>query len=309
MSQITRRKPFIRKDKVPLYLMALPGLVYLIVNNYFPMAGLFIAFKNVNYAKGIFRSPWAGLTNFEFLFRTNDAWLIIRNTLCYNAVFIVLGVVLGVSVALMLNELVSKRLMKFCQTVILLPQLISMVMISYLVYAFLSSEYGFFNHSILPLLGAEPVNWYHEKSVWPFILVFVHQWKWIGYTSLLYLASVVGIDASLYEAAEIDGCRKIQQLGYITLPLLKPTIITMVLLQVGRIFYSDFALFYQVPMNSGSLYDVTNTIDTYVYRGLLQLNDIGMSSAASFVQSIMGFVLVLTTNLIVRKIDSESALF
>lgn len=297
------------KRSIPLYLMALPGLIYLIINNYVPMFGIIIAFKNINWRKGILGSPWAGFGNFEYLFKTKDAMTITRNTLCYNLVFIVVGTVLAIAVAILLNEVRSKRLKKLYQTVFLLPYLISIVVVSYLVYAMLSIDSGFINRSVLPILGIDPIAWYTEPKYWPFILVIVYLWKTFGYNSIVYYATLMGIDESYYEAAAIDGANRWQQICHVTLPSLAPTIITLTLLAIGKIFYSDFGLFYQVPMNSGPLLDVTNTIDTYVYRGLIQLNDLGMSSAAGVYQSIVGFVLVLTANYIVGRVDKDKALF
>lgn len=296
------------KKHLPLYLMALPGLAYLFINNYMPLPGLVLAFKNFNARKGVYGSDWAGLENFKFLFSTQDAFIITRNTLLYNLVFIILNAVCAIAVAIILSELTHK-IKKVYQSVILLPYMISMVIVSYLVFGFLSPENGFINKTILSALNMEPISWYMEKEYWPFILVFVNIWKGLGYNSIIYLSSIIGFDRSYYEAALIDGASKWKQIRYITLPLLKPTIIMLSLLAIGRIFYSDFGLFYQVPMNSGALYAVTNTIDTYVYRGLLELGDISLSAAAGFYQSLVGFVLVLTTNLIVRKIDPESSLF
>lgn len=297
------------KRSIPLYIMALPGLIYLIINNYVPMFGIIIAFKQVNWRKGILASPWVGLSNFEYLFKTKDAWTITRNTLCYNLVFIIVGTVLAITVAILLNEIRSKRLKKLYQTVFLLPYLISIVVVSYLVYAMLSIDSGFINRSILPIFGHEPIAWYTEPQYWPFILVIVYLWKTFGYNSIVYYATLMGVDESYYEAAAIDGANRWQQVCHVTLPALSPTIITLTLLAIGKIFYSDFGLFYQVPMNSGPLLDVTNTIDTYVYRGLIQLNDLGMSSAAGVYQSIVGFVLVLAANFIVSRVDKDKALF
>lgn len=297
------------KRSLPLYLMFLPGALYLILNNYIPMAGLIIAFKQVNWNKGILNSDWVGFANFEYLFKTKEAWIITRNTLLYNAVFIILGTVLAITVAILLNEIRSNRLKKMYQTVILLPYLISMVVVSYLVYALLSSENGFINLSILRPMNAQEISWYTEPKYWPAILVIVHLWKTFGYNCVLYYAVLVGIDRGYYEAAAIDGAGRWQQIVKITLPSLVPTIIVLTLMSIGKIFYSDFGLFYQVPMDSGPLYDVTNTIDTYVYRGLIRLNNIGMSSAAGFYQSVVGFVLVLFANYTVRRIDKENALF
>ncbi len=297
------------KRCIPMYLMALPGLVYLIINNYIPMSGIIIAFKNVNWRKGILASPWAGFSNFEYLFKTRDAWTITRNTICYNLVFIVLGTVMAIAIAILLNEIRSKKLKQVYQTVFLLPYLISIVVVSYLVFAMLSIDSGFINKSVLAALGKDSIAWYTEPKYWPFILVIVYLWKTFGYNSIIYYATLVGVDHSYYEAAAIDGATRWQQIRHVTLPALTPTIITLTLLSVGKIFYSDFGLFYQVPMNSGPLLDVTNTIDTYVYRGLIQLNDLGMSSAAGVYQSLVGFILVLAANKVVSCVDKDNALF
>lgn len=289
-----------------LHFMVIPGMIYFLVNNYFPMLGMFIAFKDIDFSKGIWASDWVGFKNFEYLFATGDAWIMIRNTVSYNLCFIVLGTMMGVTSGIMLNEVIFKKMKKFYQTSILLPQLISIIIIAYIVYAFLSNESGLING----LLGeGNEINFYNTRIYWPFILVFVYIWKSVGYSSIIYLSSIVGIDNSLFEAARVDGANKMKQIFLITIPLIRPTIITMVLLNVGKIFYSDFGLFLQVPMNSGSLFPVTQTIDTYVYRSLLTLNDIALSSAASVFQSIVGFAVVLLANGIVRKVDRENALF
>ena len=289
--------------------MALPGIAYLIINNYIPMGGMFIAFKNIDYGKGIFGSDWCGFKNFKFLFRSSDAFIIVRNTLLYNLAFIILGCIMGIIVGLFLNEVRSKVMKKTYQTIILLPQLISIIIVAYIVYAFFSNEAGFINNRILETFGAEKVNFYNTPFYWPFILIFVQIWKTIGYDSIIFFSSIISVDRNLYEAATIDGANRFAQIRYITLPLIKPIAITLVLMKVGRIFYSDFGLFYQVPMNSGALYSVTNTIDTYVYRALMNFNDIGMSSAAGVFQSIVGFVVILAVNGTVRKTDRENALF
>lgn len=316
MAAKAAEKPKLSKEKkrslmrrsIPIYLMALPGLIYLFINNYMPMPGIVLAFKNYKAKKGIYGSPWAGLKNFKYLFATSDAFIITRNTICYNLVFILVNTIAAIAVAIILSELTG-RLKKAYQSVILLPYLLSAVIISYLVFAFLSPENGFINNSILEPLGKEPVSWYQETKYWPFILVFVNLWKGIGYNCIIYLSTIISFDRGYYEAAAIDGATKWQQITKITLPLLRPTIIMLTLMAVGRIFYYDFGLFYQVPQNSGALLPVTNTIDTYVYRGLLELGDISMSAAAGVYQSLVGFVLVLLANLAVRKIDPDSALF
>ncbi len=293
----------------PIFLMMLPGLIYLAINNYLPMFGLIIAFKNIDYAQGLLGSPWAGFANFKFLFKTSDAYIITRNTLLYNGGFIALTLVCSVAVALLLNEIRVKWMSRVYQSVILLPFLISMVIVGYLVFAFLGNEQGFVNNSVLPKLGMEPISWYMEPKYWPYLLTLVQIWKSVGFTCIIYLASIIGIDPEYYEAATLDGANKWQQIRTITLPLILPTIIIMTLLSVGRIFYSDFGLFYQVPMNSGMLYDTTNVIDTYVFRGLLQNGDIGMSSAAGFYQSVVGFALVMAANWSVKRFSKDNALF
>lgn len=302
------------KEKVvsTLDFMIIPGMLYFVINNYIPMVGISIAFKKIDYSVGIWKSPWVGFENFKLLFShtgsifQSDAFIITRNTLLYNLVFIILGTVMGIIVGICLADIFSKTLQKFFQTSILLPQLISMVIVAYIVFAFFSNETGMINK----MLGDEnAINFYGEKAYWPFILVFVQVWKQLGYNAIIFLSSIVGIDRSIYEAARVDGASKWKQICHVTLPLLKPTIITLTLLNVGRIFYSDFGLFYQVPMNSGILYSVTDTIDTYVYRCLMVLNNISTASAASTYQAVVGFIIVFAVNMIVRRADKENALF
>ena len=293
---------------LPFYLMMIPGLAYLILNNYVPMFGIILAFKNFKYNKGIFGSDWVGLDNFKYLFQTGDALKITRNTLLYNASFIIIDMVLAVTVAIMLNDIRKNRHKKVFQTLLLMPYLVSMVVVSYVGYAFMSNT-GFLNNTLLPLMGAESVSWYTSPQYWPFIIIFVHVWHGIGYYCIIYLSTLVGIDPGYYEAAQLDGATKWQQIRYITLPFLKGTIIIMFLLSIGRVFYSDFGLFYQVPMNSGPLFDITSTIDTYVYRGLMQNYNVSMSAAAGAYQSLVGFLLVMLANYFVNRVSKENALF
>ena len=305
---ISKKRTAIKKW-APIYIMAAPGLLYLLINNYIPMLGLVTAFKKIDFRVGIFQSPWVGLDNFTYLFKTKDAFIITRNTIAYNVAFLIINTVLGVLFAIFISDIKGRKSRKIYQTSILLPYLMSTVIISYIVYAFLSPDKGMVNKSVLPLFGKAPISWYMEPKYWPFILTFVNTWKGIGYGCLVYIAGISGIDPHYYEAARIDGASKWQQICYITLPCLKQTVLTLNLLNIGKIFYSDFGLFFQVPMNSGALYDVTNTIDTYVYRSLMELGNVGMASASGFYQSLVGFVLVILTNLLVRKIDKDSALF
>lgn len=292
-----------------LFLMTFPGVLYLLINNYVPMFGIVIAFKDINFAKGIWASDWSGFKNFDYLFRTRDAYIILRNTISYNAVFIILTTALAIGLAIMLNEVRNRFMSRLYQSIVLLPFLISMVIIGYLVLAFLNVETGFVNKSILPALGIEPINWYNEPKYWPFILTIVKLWNSAGSLCVIYLAAIIGIDNEYYEAAEIDGASKWRQIRSITIPLISPIIIMMVLLAIGKIMYADFGLFYQVPLDSGILQSTTNVIDTYVYRALIKLGDIGMSSAAGLFQSVVGFILVIISNYVVRRIDKDQALF
>jgi putative aldouronate transport system permease protein len=307
MAQKIRRKS--AKSSLPLLLLTIPGMIYLLINNYIPMAGVVIAFKSQNFAKGIFGGDWIGLDNFAFLFKTKDAWIMTRNTILYNLAFIVIGTICAIIVALLMTELTKKFLSKFYQNALIIPSVISTVVISYIVYSFLNSDSGLINKTILSLFNLPEISWYSEAKYWPVIIVLVFIWKTAGYSSIVYMASIAGMDKSIYEAAKIDGAGKFRQIKDITLPLLKPTIIIMTLLAVGRIMNSDFGLFYQVPMNSGALYNTTQTIDTFVYRAMMQLNDTGMAAASGLYQSLVGFVLVMVANGIVRKIDSDNSLF
>ncbi|MDI4643532.1 ABC transporter permease [Cohnella hashimotonis] len=297
-----------------LALMIVPGMGYLVLNNYLPMVGVIIAFKNIDYSYNgllgkIIHSEWIGFSNFEYLFQSSDAWTITRNTILYNGTFIVLTTIVAVALAILLNEVRHRFFSRLYQSVILLPYLLSMVVVSYFVLAMLNEQNGFINKQALSQLGMEPISWYTEAKYWPYILTFVHLWKTAGYLCIVYLASIVGIDAEYYEAATVDGASRIHQIRMITVPLLKPTIVVMMLLAVGQIFYADFGLFYQVPLNSGAIQPTTDVIDTYVYRGLMKFGDIGMSSAAGLYQSTVGFVLVLLTNYMVRRRNRELALF
>lgn len=291
-----------------VYVMALPGLAYLLINNYIPMAGLVVAFKNFKAADGIWGSAWAGLSNFKYLFSTDNAWVITRNTLLYNIVFITAQTFFAIALAIVLSELRSRHVRKLAQSFVLLPYLISWVIASYLVYAFLGDN-GLINNSILAAAGADPVAWYSSPEYWPVILTVVNLWHNVGYYCVIYYASIVGVDTTLYDAARIDGASHWQRIRFVTVPCIRTTIITMVLLSLGRIFYADFGLFYQIPMNSGALFSTTNVIDTYVYRGLLEQGNIGMTAAACLYQSIVGFIVILAANGIVRKVDRDSAFF
>lgn len=300
------------KNKAML-LMVLPGTIWFFFFSYLPMAGTIISFKEYRYSRdgflaSILESKWVGLDNFKFLFSTNDAYIITRNTVLYNGAFIILGLIFSVGLAIILSEIINKRLSKSYQTAIFMPYFLSWVIVGYFVFSFLSLDKGLLNQ-ILGYVGIDPINWYSESKYWPYILVMINMWKLIGYNSVIYLAAVIGIDKSLYEAAMIDGANKWRQIRHITIPMLIPLMTILTLLAVGRIFYADFGLFYQVPRDSGMLYSVTNVIDTYVYRGLKTSGEIGMSTAAGLYQSVVGFTLVILSNYIVRKFNKDNALF
>ena len=268
---------------------------------------MILPFEKYRVNVGFLKSEWAGFDNFKYLYKSKDIVTATRNTIVYNLLFIFLGVIVSVTIALMLIEL-SRRWVKLYQTVIFLPYFISWVVGAFVIRAFLDMDHGILNH-LLRLMGKEPILWYNEPKYWPFIIVIVSIWKNMGHGAVIYYAALTGINPEYYEAAKIDGITKIKEIFYISLPMIRNVIIMMILLQIGKILNSDFGLFYNVPMNSSLLYKTTDVIDTFVYRSMISLGNIGMSSAATFYQSVFGFLLVITTNYITRKIDEESSLF
>ena len=295
------------KKNWELLLLAMPAIIYFLVFCYAPMGGAIIAFKYYNYIDGIFGSRWIGFDNFRFFFLSNDAWRITRNTLLYNAAFICLDTIVGVALALLLYEVKSRKCIKYYQTTMILPHFLSWVIIGYISYALLNPSYGLINQ-VLAVFGGEGVDWYATQGAWPFILVIFQIWQCIGLKTIMFYASVMGIDQSLFEAAKIDGANKWQQIKYITLPHLVSIITILTILAIGGIFRGDFGLFYQIPRDVGLLYPVTDVIDTYIYRGMKN-GDIGVTSAVGLFQSFVGMVLVLLTNAVVKKINPEHALF
>ena len=293
-----------------LSLLAAPCTIWYLLFAFLPMFGIIIAFKdfkiNGNFINSILTSKWVGFENFTFLFTSNDAWIVLRNTLGYNVVFIILGIVVPVALALMVSQLHGKRLGKMYQTAMFMPYFLSWVVVSAVVWGFLSYDKGLANQ-LVEGMGGDRVNWYMQKQYWPYFLIFMNLWKGLGYGMVVYLAAITGIDTSFYEAAVIDGATKWQQMRYITLPVMKTVIVMMFIMSVGRIFYSDFGLFYQVPRDSISLFSVTYTIDVMVYKSLKSAT-VGMASAAAFFQSVMGCITILAANAVVRKIDPESAM-
>lgn len=303
------------KKTLALLTMVAPTAVWLLLLRYLPMGGLVLAFKdyklnprNPTFIGSLQSSKWVGLKNFEFLFKTNDAWIMVRNTLCYNVVFIILGILIPVAFAIMMNEFTRKHVKKAYQTMMFFPYFLSWVVVSYFLNAFLDGQYGMIK-AMQEAAGKEVTSWYTTTGPWPYILVFMNLWKNVGYSTVLYLAAITGIDASQYEAAAIDGATKWQQTIYVTLPHLRTMIAILFIMNVGKIFASDFGLFYNVPMQSGALFPVTQTIDTYVYRTYMATGNPGMSSAAGLLQNVLGFICIMSANTIVKKIDAESSMF
>lgn len=312
MSQTTiavskTRKKVLLKRNIPLLLLALPALVYVFIFNYLPMFGVVIAFKDYKYSKGIFGSEWCGWDNFEAFFKSNDVFSVIKNTLGYSLEMLFLQVLLSIVIALLLYEITKKLWIKTYQTAILIPNFISWVLVSYIVFALLSHEYGIVNR-IIEWFGGEAIQWYDTPIYWQFILPIVYLWKACGHACILYYAALMGMDPSLYEAADIDGAGRWDKLIHITLPELAPIICTVLILGVGSAMSGNFGLFYQVPRQSAALYSTTDIISTYVYR-TLQEGNIGVSAAVGLFQSVAGTVLVLLANMSVKKINPDSAMF
>ena len=302
------------KDDTELSLLALPTTIWYLLFCFLPMFGIIIAFKNYKVYGGFLtsfiKSEWVGFNNFKFLFSSKDIWLILRNTLGYNVIFIILGIVAPVAAAIAVGQLHSKKLAKAYQTAMFMPYFLSWAVVAIVVNAFLHRSDGLVNHFIARMTGrSRPTDWYTVKSIWPPLLVAVNAWKSVGYSAVLYLAVISGISDEYYEAAVLDGASRWQQAKYITIPHLRFIISISIIMAMGNIFRGDFGLFYNVPMNSGRLYEVTDVIDTYIYRSLRVLNNVGMSTAAGLFQSAVGFFTLLLVNQIVRRIDPESSMF
>lgn len=295
------------KKNFPLTLLALPAAIYMLIFNYIPLYGLVLPFKDYKPRLGFFKSGWIGLTNFKFLLNNRQLTIAVKNTLIYNAVFIVAGTVVCIIVALMLYEM-SARSVKIYQTIIYIPHYISWVVAAYAFMVFLDMDYGILN-KIIKAFGGEAVLWYNTPKYWPPILVFAHVWKGFGYSAIIYYAALMGLDKSLFEAAELDGAGKLRQMWHISLPGIRSMIIMLFIMHIGKIFNADFGMFYNITLNSSLLYEKTDVVDTYIYRTLINLGDVGLSSAVTMVQAVLGFVLVVMANTIVTKLDSDSALF
>lgn len=291
-----------------LTLMALPTIIFFLIFSYMPMVGIIIAFKDYTYTGGIFGSEWVGFENFVFLFSSNDAVRILRNTVVYNVFFIITMMASAIGVALLLDTLTSRKAIKIYQSSMFLPHFLSWVIVAFIARGLFNYESGIFNQ-LLVSLGFDRYSWYTETKPWPFILTFAQLWKNVGYQALIYYGAIIGIDSSVYEAAEIDGATKWQVTRHIKIPLIRSTMIIMFIMAIGGIVKADFGMFYYLPNNQGPLYPVTDVMDTYIFRSLNVLGDIQSSSAASVFQSIVGFILVITSNWIVRKIEPENAMF
>lgn len=298
------------KKNGAVYLMFLPAGIFLILFNYLPLGGLVIAFKDFNFSKGIWGSRWMSpiLENFRFLFSSQAALRSFVNTLFLNSLFIISGVVCEVGLALLLNEIHGKFFKKFTQSLTLLPYFVSWVVVGVFTYNLFSTDNGLINH-FLTGIGLEKVSWYSRAEWWPAILTIVNRWKGTGYGAIIYFAAMSGIDSTYYEAAEIDRAGKWQQIRYITIPLLMPTIIVMTLLNVGKIMNADFGMFFAIVGDAPRLFSTTDVIDTFVYRSLRQTGDIGMASAAGFVQSVISFLLVVVSNRLAKRYDENSVIF
>ena len=308
-------KKFVRtlRENFIFLLMVLPGAAWLILFFYIPVFGNIVAFKDYHitgegFIDSVMKSKWVGFDNFKFLFSSKDAYIITRNTVLYNLGFIFLGLIVSVGIAIIFSELRSKRVVKVLQTSMLFPYFLSWVIISFFPDAFLNVDKGLVNH-ILTSLGMKAINFYSELWIWPALLLFLGIWKGFGYSSVMYYATIMGIDPTYYEAATVDGASKWQRIRNITIPQLSSLITVLTILAVGNIFRADFGLFYQIPHNAGALYSVTNVIDVYVYNGLTKSGDIGMTAAAGLYQSVVGLILVLISNIFARRIDKNSALF
>ena len=285
--------------------MALPVFLILFFIMYVPMAGLVMAFKNFNYADGIWKSPWNGIENFKFLLASKATFIsITKNTVLYYLIFTAIGTLLNVTLAIMIDKLVFKKMAKTMQTLMIIPVFISYAAVQFIVYAFISSDTGIINH----MLGTS-TRFYSAPKLWPWILLIVKIWKDTGYGSVLYMSVLAGIDSELYEAADIDGANSWQKIWNITIPSLIPMVTVMLLLSVGSVMHSDTGLFYQVTRNNGMLYSTTQVIDSYVLNAIFSSSNFGFVAATSFFQSVVGLLLMLFANFTVRKIAPENALF
>ncbi len=296
-----------KKNKA-LFAMLIPATAIIIIFAYLPMSGLVLAFKNYCFDLGVFGSEWNGIENFRYLFSSGTGLLITKNTILYNLVNLITSQILAIVIAIFVSEINKKLFKKVSQSLIFLPYFISWVIVGTFVYAIFNYETGLLNNMITSA-GGEAVNVYSMPGIWPIIICCFNAWKWCGYNSVIYIAAITGVDAEIYEAASVDGATIAQRIKNITLPSIFPTVITMLLLNVGRILRGDFEMFYQIVGNNGQLYNATDVIDTYVFRSLLQSSNLGMSAAASFYQSLLCFIIIMIVNTVVKHVNEDYALF
>lgn len=296
------------KKNRTLFLMALPAIAVMLVFAYLPMTGLILAFKNYRFDLGIFGSEWSGLENFKFFFNSGTGLLVTKNTILYNLFNLISSQVIAMAIAIILSELKGKYFKKISQSIIFLPYFISWIIVGAFVYNIFNYETGTLN-TILKSFHLSPVNLYDKPGAWVFIIAFFNSWKWVGYNSVIYIAAITSIDAECYEAADIDGANIFQKIKNITIPAITPTIIIIVLLNVGRIMRGDFQMFYQIVGNNGQLFNATDVIDTFVFRSLINSGDVGMTAAATFYQSMLCFIIIMVVNTIVKRADKDYALF
>lgn len=297
----------LKKNKV-LFLMLVPTFAFFLINSYIPMVGIYYAFTKYNYRGGLFGSPFVGMQNFEFLWKSGTLATITRNTLLYNIIFIILGNLLQIFVAILISRMVTRYFKKAVQSLMFLPYFVSAVILGVLVYNLFNYEHGLVN-GLMAIFGKQPLDIYNTPRYWPFIITIFYLWKELGYGMVIYLASIMGISDEYYEAAELDGANIFQQIRYITVPMLKPTFITLLLFSLGGIMHGQFDLFYQLVGNNGLLFGMTDIIDTYVYRTLTAYFDVGLGTAAGLYQSVFGFILIMAVNAAVKRVNEEYALF
>ena len=296
------------KKNKSLFAMLIPATAIIIIFAYLPMSGLVLAFKNYRFDLGVFGSEWNGIENFRYLFSSGTGLLITKNTILYNLVNLITSQILAIVIAIFVSEINKKLFKKVSQSLIFLPYFISWVIVGTFVYAIFNYETGLLNNMITSA-GGEAINVYSMPGIWPVIICCFNAWKWCGYNSVIYIAAITGVDAEIYEAASVDGATIAQRIKNITLPSIFPTVITMLLLNVGRILRGDFEMFYQIVGNNGQLYNATDVIDTYVFRSLLQSSNLGMSAAASFYQSLLCFIIIMIVNTVVKHVNEDYALF
>lgn len=296
------------KKNRALFSMIVPAVLLTIIFSYAPMAGMVLAFKNYRFDLGIFKSPFNGIENFRFLFVSGDGWRLTKNTILYNLLNLVTSQALAVIIAIFITEIKGKVYKKVTQSLIFLPYFISWVLVGAFALAIFNYESGLMNN-LITSLGKERVNVYAIPGIWPWIICAFNAWKWCGYNSVIYIAAITGVDQEIYEAASIDGANIFQRIRLVTLPCIRPTIVIMLLLQVGRILRGDFEMFYQLVGNNGQLFDATDVIDTYVFRAMTTTTNLGMTAAASLYQSVVCFVVIMVVNGITRKVEEDYALF